>query len=325
MPLIFDSLVHHNHLTHYKAWRVAFIVPYILITATAIGQLTLCQDTPTGKWSDRHLAVPGTSAIVDDPGSDADKVTNSRESPTVSDEKLKIRELQPPDEETGIGEIETITNARGEIIKTPTFREALPVIFSLQTLTLTMTYFCSFGGELALNSVLGAYYLKNFPKLGQTLSGRWASMYGLLNVITRPAGGFVGDIIYKYTKSLWLKKMWIHFVGISTGIMLIAIGIKDPHHQPTMFGLIAGMAFFHEAGNGANFALVPHVHPHANGILSGLTGAAGNLGGVIFAIIFRYHGKNYARAIMVCGAIHIAMNLAVIWIKPIPKGQVGGR
>ena len=133
MPIIFDSLVHHNHLTPKKAWRVAFIVPYILITATAIGQLTLCQDTPTGKWSERHLAVPGTSAsiIVDDPGLEADKVSNSRESPTVSDEKLKIRELQNRDEETGIGEIETITNARAEIIKTPTIREALPVIFSL--------------------------------------------------------------------------------------------------------------------------------------------------------------------------------------------------
>ena len=61
------------------------------------------------------------------------------------------------------------------------------------------------------------------------------------------------------------------------------------------------------------------------GIISGLTGAAGNLGGVIFAIIFRYHGKNYARAIWVCGCLHIAMNLAVIWIRPIPKGQIGGR
>jgi NNP family nitrate/nitrite transporter-like MFS transporter len=25
------------------------------------------------------------------------------------------------------------------------------------------------------------------------------------------------------------------------------------------------MAIFLEAGNGANFSLVPHVHPHANG------------------------------------------------------------
>lgn len=309
MPVIFDSLVHGQGLTPTQAWRVAFIVPFILITATAIGMLTLAEDTPIGTWSNRHLAVPGTTA-VDIPGLIADKATNTNESPTESDGKLKIQEQQPSDEEIQVGEIETITCARGEIIQTPSISEALPVIFSLQTLTLTAAYFCSFGGELALNSVLGAYYLKNFPKLGQTLSGRWASMYGLLNVITRPSGGFVGDLIYKYTHSFWLKKMWIHFVGISTGIFLIVIGLKDPHHQPTMFGLIAGMAFFHEAGNGANFALVPHVHPFANGILSGLTGAAGNLGGVIFAIIFRYNGTDYARAIWICGILHIAMNLS---------------
>jgi len=323
MPAIFDSLVHGRGLTPHQAWRVSFIVPYILITATAIGMLTLCQDTPTGKWSDRHLAVPG-AAIVDDPGTIVEQAANAKESPTVSDEKLKFQE-PIGDEETQLGEIETITNARGEIIQTPSISEALPVIFSLQTLTLTATYFCSFGGELAINSILGAYYLKNFPKLGQTHSGRWASMFGLLNVFTRPMGGFVGDLIYKYTPSLWAKKMWIHFVGVSTGLFLIAIGLKDPHHQPTMFGLIAGMAFFHEAGNGANFALVPHVHPFANGIISGLTGAAGKLGGVIFAIIFRYNGIHYARAIWICGIMHIAMNLAVIWIRPIPKGQIGGR
>jgi NNP family nitrate/nitrite transporter-like MFS transporter len=324
MPVVFDSLVHHHGLTPHRAWRVAFIVPFIFITATAIGMLTLCDDTPVGKWSDRYLAVPGAT-VVDESGLITDKPANTHESPTVSDEKLGIQKQQPSDEETQVPEVEKITCARGEIIKTPSLSEALPVIFSLQTLTLMATYFCSFGGELALNSVLGAYYLKNFPKLGQTLSGRWASMYGLLNVITRPSGGFVGDLIYKYTQSLWLKKMWIHFVGISTGLFLIAIGLKDPHHQPTMFGLIAGMAFFHEAGNGANFALVPHVHPFANGILSGLTGAAGNLGGVVFAIIFRYNGTDYARAIWICGILHIALNVAVIWIKPIPKGQIGGR
>jgi NNP family nitrate/nitrite transporter-like MFS transporter len=260
MPVIFDSLVDNRGLTPHKAWRVAFIVPFILITATAIGMLTLCEDTPMGKWSNRHLAVP-ESTIVDDPGSITVKPT--KESPTVSDEKLKFQ--QPVDEETQVGEIETINCARGEIVQTPSISEALPVIFSLQTLALTAAYFCSFGGELALNSVLGAYYLKNFPKLGQTLSGRWASMFGLLNVVTRPLGGIIGDLIYKYTHSLWAKKFWIHFVGVTTGIFLIAIGLKNPHHKPTMFGLIAGMAFFHEAGNGANFALVPHVHPFANG------------------------------------------------------------
>jgi len=82
-----------------------------------------------------------------------------------------------------------------------------------------------------------------------------------------------------------------------------------------------------EAGNGANFALVPHVHPSANGILSGVTGAGGNLGGVVFAIIFRFmdSGKGYDKGLWIIGVVTIALNLAVCWIPPRPKGQIGGQ
>ena len=61
------------------------------------------------------------------------------------------------------------------------------------------------------------------------------------------------------------------------------------------------------------------------GILSGITGASGNLGGIVFAIIFRYNGNQYARVFWIIGIMHIAMNLSVAWIRPIPKGQIGGR
>jgi hypothetical protein len=47
--------------------------------------------------------------------------------------------------------------------------------------------------------------------------------------------------------------------------MCIVIGKVNSHDQNTMIGLVALMAIFLEAGNGANFSLVPHVHPHANG------------------------------------------------------------
>ncbi|KAI9773235.1 MAG: hypothetical protein M1839_002197 [Geoglossum umbratile] len=333
MPAIFDSLVHKQHMTPHKAWRVAFIVPFILITSTAISMLLLCDDTPAGKWSDRHLAVQQNltahhvSQVVDVPGTITGERPVATEALEEGDVKLKLDSKANGSFncEVELAEDEMVSIARGEVILSPTWQEALPVVFSLQSLALMAAYFCSFGGELAINSILGAYYLKNFPHLGQTGSGRWAAMFGLLNVITRPMGGFVGDIIYKYTRSLWAKKTWIHFVGIVTGLFLVAIGLKDPHHQPTMIGLIAGMAFFHEAGNGANFALVPHVHPFANGILSGLTGAAGNFGGIIFAIIFRYNGVHYAKVFWIIGLIHIGVNVAVCWIRPIPKGQIGGR
>jgi len=99
----------------------------------------------------------------------------------------------------------------------------------------------------------------------------------------------------------------------------------DPHNTNTMFGLIAGMAFFLEAGNGANFALVPHVNPQANGVVSGMTGATGNLGGIIYAIVFRYNYTNYAKSFWIIGVMMIGMNLAVAWIRPVAKHQIGGR
>ncbi|MCJ1362711.1 hypothetical protein MMC16_001817 [Acarospora aff. strigata] len=338
MPAIFDSLVQRQGLTPHKAWRVAFIVPFICITVTAIAMLICCPDTPTGKWSDRHLHAQQnlanhgiTGDIVTVPGEITDKRAGSgTESPsTGSDhEKLQFSATDKrdviSDHEAQIGEQQMLDTARGEVVVKPTFSEAMRVIFSLQTLVLAGGYFNSFGGELAINSILGSYYVKNFPKLGQTGSGRWASMFGLLNVFFRPLGGVISDLIYPHT-GVWGKKMLVHAYGIIAGAFLIAIGLVDAHNEGTMFGLVAGMAFFLEGGNGANFSLVPHVHPFANGIVSGVTGAAGNLGGIVYAIIFRVEGKKYGKSIWIIGIVSIAMNLALSWIHPIPKGQIGGR
>jgi MFS transporter, NNP family, nitrate/nitrite transporter len=191
-------------------------------------------------------------------------------------------------------------------------------------LTIT-SYFNSFGAELAINSILGNYYQKNFKQLGQTTSGRWAAMFGLLNVVTRPVGGIVSDLLYRRSKSVWIKKVWIHFLGIVTGAFLVAIGLTDPKNDSTMFGLIAGMAIFLEGGNGANFALLPHVEPQANGVVSGMTGATGNFGGIIFAIIFRYMKTDYAKSFWVIGVIGLAMHVCFLPIPPVSKKQIGGK
>ena len=338
MPAIFDSLVQKQHLTPHVAWRVAFVVPFIVITATATAMLILCPDTPTGKWADRHLQAERnladhgiTGAIVDVPGNLMDNARDhspSSGSARGSTEKVGYnatgKDTANHDHEAQIGEQQMLDTARGEIVVKPSFKEAIPVVISAQTLVTAGAYFCSFGAELAINSILGAYYVKNFPALKQTGSGRWAAMFGLLNVVFRPLGGIISDTIYRHS-NVWGKKILIHVLAILTGAFLIAIGLTDSHSHSTMFGLVAGMAFFLEAGNGANFSLVPHVHPHANGIVSGCTGAAGNLGGIIFAIIFRYHGKDYGKVFLIIGVITIAINLSLSWIKPIPKGQIGGR
>jgi NNP family nitrate/nitrite transporter-like MFS transporter len=339
MPAIFDSLVHDRHLTNHVAWRVAFIVPFILIAVVALALFLLCEDTPTGRWADRQIAVQQNlqahgvrvDGLVAIPGAITDKDAGNS-TPTSTTEKRLDEEADLAkakhgsfDREVAMGEKEMLETAQGEVIVKPSFKEAMHVVLSIQTLMLAFCYFCSFGAELAINSILGSYYLKNFPKLGQTGTGRWAAMFGLLNVVFRPCGGLIADFLYQKTGSVWSKKIWQHVLAIICGAFQIAIGVVNSHDKSTMFGLIAGMAFFLEATNGAVFALVPHIHPYANGIISGVTGAAGNLGGIVFAIIFRYQGTDYGKTFWIIGVMTIGINVLVSWVNPIPKGQIGGR
>lgn len=342
MPAVFDSILSHNGMTPGKAWRITFIVPLICLLACGIGMITTCQETPMGKWKDRSqhiqenleshnvrdaniVAVPGN--ITDRPLPEDPAASDEEKGHAGSDSSVKIGGNEYP-----ISRTEAIETAQGETVVKPTFKEAIPVMISPQTIFHLATYACSFGGELAVNAILSSYYKKNFPHLGQTNASNYAAIFGFLNFVTRPLGGVVGDLLYNYLgHNLWYKKAWITTCGLLTGALLIVIGKVDPSEENgmgigAMVGLISVMAIFHEAGNGANFALVPHVHPFANGILSGLTGAAGNLGGVVFAIIFRFmnHGEDFAMGFWVIGIIHIGLNLAVCWIPPLPKGQVGG-
>ena len=346
MPAIFDSLVVHQGLSAHVAWRVAFIVPFIIITAVAITMLLVCPDTPTGPWSQRHLAVAQnlashgiTGDIVDVPGAITDNKNKNTSvshsagssSPGLENDESKLgftantdKITASGDHEAQVGEQSMLDTARGEIITKPSFKEAGPVLFSLQTLVTCGCYFCSFGAELAINSILGAYYLQNFKGLGQTGSGRWAAMFGLLNFVFRPIGGMLSDFLYART-GVWGKKWLVHALAVATGVLQIAIGVANSDRKSTMMGLVAGMALFLEAGNGALFALVPHVHPHANGLVSGCTGAAGNLGGIVFAIVFRELGKDYGKVVWIIGVVTIAVNVSVSWIRPIPRGQIGGQ
>ncbi|KAJ5351444.1 hypothetical protein N7452_000418 [Penicillium brevicompactum] len=326
MPAIYDSLVHSRGLSSHKAWRVAYVIPFIIITFVAMCMLFLCEDTPTGKWSERHLWAKETNGteptdgnIVDlNTGTFSSGMTTPYNAATTDVEKKGAQTPQVQDKEASVmGQMDSIF--KQETVVAPTRKEALNVALSLSTMAVAIPYACSFGSELAINSILGSYYEKVFPHMGQTETGQWAAMFGLLNVVFRPAGGLFGDLVYRLTDSVWSKKLLLTFLGVSMGAFQLAIGLSGPSTQASMFGLIAGLAFFLEACNGANFAVVPHVHPFANGIVSGIVGGFGNLGGIVFAIIFRYNGSDYGKSMWIIGVISLAANLAVSWIPPVPS------
>jgi NNP family nitrate/nitrite transporter-like MFS transporter len=271
MPAIFDSLVHRQGLTEHVAWRVTFIVPFILITATALVMIFTCPDCPAGKWSARRYLVEQQLAARDTFLSSVPEykggASMSLQSRATSNDTLKeSQSTHRFHHEAHINQEDDLLNAASwELVDKPTYHGSTKAVLSWPTFTVIAAYFCSFGAELCINSILGSYYLQKFPKLGQTGTGDWAAMFGLLNAVFRPAGGIISDAIYRSTGSLWGKKILLHSLAVMMGGFLLIIGILDSKKESVFFGLMVGLAFFLEASNGACFSLVPHVHPNSNG------------------------------------------------------------
>jgi len=49
--------------------------------------------------------------------------------------------------------------------------------------------------------------------------------------------------------------------------MAVLVGLLNPSSPAVFIALVAILAVFIEAGNGACYALLPHVNPHVNGLM----------------------------------------------------------
>ena len=69
-------------------------------------------------------------------------------------------------------------------------------------------------------------------------------MFGLLNVVFRPLGDIIANIITNTWARSRQKKLLIAFCGIVIGYFKIAIRLLNPQYEVSMFGLVAGLAIF---------------------------------------------------------------------------------
>ena len=133
-----------------------------------------------------------------------------------------------------------------------------------------------------------------------------------MNVITRPVGGYLGDIAYRYY-GVPGKKYLVLALGVLQGAMSLAWGLYIDRHNASLAVVIVLMiitATVDEIGNGANFSLVPHCNPGSNGIMTGIVGAMGNLGGVWFALMFRFQPSPFGKAFWIAGIVTMVRQYA---------------
>lgn len=140
---------------------------------------------------------------------------------------------------------------------------------------LALAYFCSFGGELAIVTMLPAFFEDTWG-LSTAEAGIAASAFAFTNLVARPAGGLFSDMLGSRKRTLTM------LLGFTTAgsVLLASMG----QAWPWVLAAVACMfcSLFVQGTNGAVYAVVPLVKKRVSGQISGLVGAYGNVGALVF-------------------------------------------
>lgn len=180
-----------------------------------------------------------------------------------------------------------------------------------QVAVLNVLYFATFGSELAVVSMLPLFFADTF-ELTPVIAGMLASGYAFMNLMSRPGGGYLSD---KFGRK---KTLLILTGGLAIGYFLMS---NVSGTWPIALAVVAIMScsFFVQAGEGAVFAVVPLIKRSQTGQIAGMTGAYGNVGAVIYLLV--YSAVDAQTFFLVIASTAIVGFVALLWLKE-PKGNI---
>lgn len=149
-----------------------------------------------------------------------------------------------------------------------------------QVAVLNLAYFVTFGSELAIVSMLPLFFMDTF-NLSAVQAGLIAAIFAGLNLIMRPAGGWISD---KFKRKLSLA---IIMAGLCIGYILMSF-IDSSWSIGAAVAVTIFSSLFVNAGNGAVFAIVPLIKRRMTGQIAGMTGAFGSVGAVTFLTVLSF-------------------------------------
>jgi len=139
---------------------------------------------------------------------------------------------------------------------------------------LCLVYALTFGSELAVVSMFPGFLETTFG-LSVTAAGVLGSSFALMNVVTRPGGGWLADT-FGPRRTL----------ALTVGGGALGYGVMSTFDAgwPIAYAVAVALlcSVFLQAGNGACFAMVPLIRRDLTGRMAGLAGAFGNVGAVLF-------------------------------------------
>lgn len=181
---------------------------------------------------------------------------------------------------------------------------------NFNTWLLFVQYACCFGVELTMNSAAALYFHDKF-RLSTSEAGAIASLFGWMNLFARGLGGWCSDIM---NMKLGMRgRLYIQLVFLlCEGSLVLVFANSD-----SLIGAINTMVFFSmfvQAAEGSTYGIVPYVDPEATGSVSGIVGAGGNVGAVLFSLAFLEDTFNDKKAFFLMGYTIIGSAATTIFI-----------
>jgi MFS transporter, NNP family, nitrate/nitrite transporter len=180
--------------------------------------------------------------------------------------------------------------------------------------SLTFAYAMCFGMEITFDNVASLHFVDTFG-LSQSSAGFWAGVFGFMNIFARALGGVVSDKVgtrYGMKGKGVLLALVLLLEGI--GIILFA---RAGSFELAIISMLS-FALFLKMANGATYGITPFIDEKNVGLVSGIVGAGGNLGGMLFGFLFRSKSITYVEAFTYIG-ISVMVVSAVVFVTKFKK------
>uniref|UniRef100_A0A0G4I4N9 Major facilitator superfamily (MFS) profile domain-containing protein n=1 Tax=Chromera velia CCMP2878 TaxID=1169474 RepID=A0A0G4I4N9_9ALVE len=294
MPALFRMLQSFG-LDEKAALNYCFIFPALLCVIAGVCVLLFTEDCPQGDWKNRAL-----------PGETAEQAA----------ERCRLRD-----------EGRATSQGASQSTLLPSLYD---VVKNFNTITLVIHYFVSFGVEMCLNNFMPIYLLDEFKNddgssiLSFSAAASITALFAWMNLFARATGGILSD---NMNKQLSMSgRLITHFAAlVGEGIFLFLFTLMPSIGSTVACAVV--FSIFAQMANGTNFSIVPSVSPY-KGMISGLVGAGGNIGVMVFALMMKSFGADKRTAFrmisFICfgaAALTPLINIGGQWIVPNKKTQ----
>lgn len=179
---------------------------------------------------------------------------------------------------------------------------------------LNTTYFANFGAELAVVSMLPLFFEETWG-LSAAAAGLIASSFAFVNLFARPMGGLVSDRMGN-RKFVMLAYMF----GIGVGFALMGL-MNSTWPLIVAVAITIFCSFFVQGAEGATFGIIPSIKRRVTGQISGMAGAYGNVGAVVYLTVFTFVDSSTFFLIISAGAF-VSWLVCLAWLRE-PEGGFG--